>query len=70
MSLFLAFDDLKLNEFLALKKDGHFTVRGNVLTIHRTGEPEKVFVCRSPGEANQVRLLLADGLAGHIEGGA
>lgn len=68
MSMF-NLDDLKLDEFLQLKKDGYFTVRGQVLTIHRTGEADVRVICTSPGAANRLRLELADGLAGYVEDG-
>lgn len=64
--------DLSIEEMLALKKAGHFrieTVNGRqVVTITRPGEPVERFVCPSPGIANQLRLQLADGMAGFVQG--
>ncbi len=63
MSLF-TLDEL----FLRLKTDGHFTIRDRLLTVHRTGAPDETVFCATPGEANRLRLLLADGLAGQSTG--
>lgn len=62
-----------LADHLSLRKKGWFHIEGYgrqpVLTIHRPGEPDQTFVCRSSGHANQLRQALTDqGLAGLVEG--
>lgn len=64
---------LTMDEFLILKKKGHFRVQNvdgrPVITVHRTGQLEETIFCLSPGHANQVKIQLSDeGLTGFIEG--
>ncbi len=51
---------------------GHFRVEQlpngrAIISVHRTGEPEQVIHCASPGHANRVRMTLsAAGLTGFV----
>jgi hypothetical protein len=64
--------DLSIDDLLALKP-GSFRIEAaadgrQIVTITRPDEPVERFVAPSPGIANQLRIRLADGLAGFIEG--
>lgn len=65
---------LSIDDLLARKPAGHFRVEHMpngraVITVHRTGEPEEVIFCVSPGHANQARMQLTDaGLTGFVAG--
>lgn len=64
--------NLELNQLLNRKVNGHFRITHThdraIIEVFRTGEPEEVILCVSPGHANQVRQSLSDeGLMGIIE---
>lgn len=68
-------DDLSIPDQLTLKRNGYFTVStvetGQLITIHRPGEPVEKYLCPSPGVANQLSIeLSAMGLTGYKEGSA
>jgi hypothetical protein len=64
-------DFTSIDDVLALKPKGVFRIenigRRTVITVHRTGEPEEVIICMSPGHANRVRQELTDaGMTGLV----
>jgi len=63
---------LSIDDLLARKPAGYFRVEHmpngrTIIMVHRTGEPEEVIFCVSPGHANQARMQLTDeGLTGFV----
>jgi len=63
-----------IDDLLARKPAGHFRVKHMqngraIFSVHRTGEPEEIIFCVSPGHANQARMQLTDeGLTGFVAG--